>query len=280
MKEAILDYYIFNGKLVSSNDDKYFEGIEDPTVYEVIRIADGVVLFFEDHMMRMRKSIELLGYKLKKMDEEILIEIHRLIVANKVDNLNVKLICTKLDQEQQDFFVFFVESYYPSADVYAKGIHTVTLSIERENPNVKTVNRQLKETVKKIRESTGAFEVLLINHERYITEGSRSNIFFIKADRVYTAPEGDVLLGVTRNHIMKVCQELGIEVEEKMMHMNDMESLQGAFMTGTSVNVLPISCIDDVQYPSVDNELIRRISEGYQRDMYAYMVKKHRNKAY
>ena len=122
-----------------------------------------------------------------------------------------------------------------------------------------------------------AFEALLVDSNGYIPEGSRSNIFFIKGDTVYTAPKGDVLLGITREYILKTCKELNIRVIEENIHICDLAKLDGAFMSGTSVNVLPIASIDDIKLNSVDNEIIRAVNNGYMDGMEKDIINKRRD---
>lgn len=270
-REAILNYYIYNGEVYSTEDMEVFDHITSPIIYEVIRIIDGIPLFLEDHLERLRKSLDLLEVVLQKSDEAIIAEIFQLIKINECKQMNVKLLCSNLYGKQQDFFTYFVSSHYPEASLYERGIHTILFYSERENPNAKVFNTSLREQVNEAIKKADAYEALLVNKDGYIMEGSRSNMFFVKKDTVYTAPAEDVLLGVTRNCIMKVCKELKIKVVEKAIHEKDLASLDGAFMTGTSVNVLPIRSIDTIKLNSVQNPVIHRILEGYLKAMKEYM---------
>jgi len=261
--EAILKYYIYNGELLPTTENKGFDEATAPLIYEVIRIIDGVPIFLEGHIERMRKSAELIGKSIKKTDDEIIDEIHKLIDANKEYNMNIKLLCFNLDCSNQTFMIYYIKSSYPEKEVYEKGIHTILFESERENPNAKIMNSDLRQRINDEIKAKNAYEALLINRNGFITEGSRSNIFFVKGDKVYTAPAGDVLLGITRNEIMNVCREQNIEVIEKEIHRDSLKDLDGAFMTGTSVNALPISTIDDIKLDSVNNIIIKKISDGY-----------------
>lgn len=99
-------------------------------------------------------------------------------------------------------------------------------------------------------------------------------MFFVKEKKIYTAPKGAVLLGITRQHIMEVCKELNIEVVEENIHVDDLQTLNGAFMSGTSVNVLPISTIDNIKLDSVNNHIIRKVANGYENKMKEYIKSK------
>ncbi len=269
--EALLKYYMYNGELVPTSDAKGFMEATSPLIYEVIRLIDSVPIFLEGHIKRMRKSAELIDKTIKKSDEEITEEIHKLIDANKEYNMNIKLLCTNVDSPEQTFMVYYIKSSYPEKEVYEKGIHTILFHSERENPNAKIVNAGLRQRINDEIKEQNAYEALLVNRNGYITEGSRSNMFFVKDDKVFTAPAGDVLLGITRNEIMNVCNEQNIEVIEKEVHKDTLRDLDGAFMTGTSVNALPIATIDDIKLDSVNNTIIKKIAEGYLQKMQEYI---------
>jgi branched-chain amino acid aminotransferase len=198
-----------------------------------------------------------------RKDQEIIGDIKKLIEANNVKNLNVKLLSAYEEGKKETFLAYFIESYYPDEKVYREGIHTILYHYERKNPNAKVLNVSFKDEVNKKIKEMNAFEALLVNKEGYITEGSRSNMFFVRGEKVFTAPKGEVLLGVTRKHIINVCKELNIDVVEENINIKDLDKIDGGFMSGTSVNVLPISSIDDKKYSSADNNLIKAIQDGY-----------------
>lgn len=263
-----------DGNLLSTKDLNIFHKIEKPPIYEVIRVIDGVPLFLEDHLDRMRKSAELVGTTIKRSDKDIERDIGKLIEINDVKNLNVKLLVADIEGQDQLFLTYFIKSFYPPEEYYRDGIHTILFHHERENPNAKVQKSSFREEVAKKLQENNAFEALLVNEDGYITEGSRSNMFFLKDSKIYTAPKGTVLLGITRQHIMEVCKELNIEVVEENIHINSLNTLEGAFMSGTSVNVLPISTIGDIRLDSVNNETIRKVKDGYLRKMEEYIERK------
>ncbi|NMB07142.1 MAG: aminotransferase class IV [Tissierellia bacterium] len=271
--EAIEKFYLVNGELKSTGDLKIFNKINKP-IYEVIRIIDGVPLFLEEHLERMRESASLLDYKINKTNSEIKKDIKRLILENQIKNLNVKLICTDVEGMGQVFLSFFIKSFYPPEEYYKKGVHTTLFHYERQNPNVKVqISAFNMEVAKRLKEKK-VFEALLVSKAGYILEGSRSNIFFVKGDKLYTAPKEAVLLGITRKHIFQVCEELGIKIIEENIHVGDLDKLDGAFMTGTSVNVLPISTIDHIYLDSVNNKMVKEINNAYVNKVMKYIKSK------
>lgn len=275
--EAVKDYLIINGKIKRTKEVDIFEKIDKPSIYEVIRIIDGVPLFLEEHLDRMFFSAKLINYDIEKDRKEIEEEIKSLISNNKVERLNIKLLSSETEKEEKVFLVYFIESFYPPKDYYTNGIHTILFDYERNNPNAKVLFSSFKDEVSKEIKKQGAFEALLVNKSGYILEGSRSNTFFVKDNKVYTAKPKDVLLGITRKHIFKVCKKLDIGIIEESIHTEDLNKLEGAFMTGTSVNVLPISTIGKINLNSINNKLIKEINNYYVKQMENYILK-HKNK--
>ena len=270
--EAIKDYFIVNGQIYPTSHKGIFERIDRPPIYEVIRAIDGVPLFLEDHLARMYKSAELIDYDIGRDEKQIREDIKTLIEKNKIDRLNIKLLSSQVDKEKI-FLVYNTESFYPPEDYYRKGIHTSLFHYERDNPNAKVQHSSFKEDVAKVLEDNKAFEALLVSKTGHIPEGSRSNMFFVKEGKLYTASPEEVLLGITRKHIFEVCKNLGIQIIEESIRVEDLEKIDGAFMTGTSVNVLPIATVDKIQLDSVNNKMVKEINQAYIGKMNDYIQK-------
>jgi D-alanine transaminase len=78
----------------------------------------------------------------------------------------------------------------------------------------------------------------------FITEGSRSNIFFVKDGCLHTHPEsGNILSGVTRKNVLRFARQKGIPVREEPIHEKDLNLIAEAFITNTSAEVKPVTSI-------------------------------------
>ena len=186
--EAMLEYIILNGKIKSTDEINPMEIAKNLPVYEVVRINEGAALYIEEHIERMKKSAELIGVKLEMDDIEIKGHIRRLIETNGEHDMNVKLLVANFTDEGFDFAAYFIKSFYPPAHMYEEGIHTILYRSERENPHAKLVNIEQRESINRKRQQEGAFEAILVNEKGYVTEGSRSNLFFVKDSKVHTPP--------------------------------------------------------------------------------------------
>ena len=269
--DAVSNFLIHNDLLRPAADSDIFEAINGRSIYEVIKIAQGVALFFEDHMARMRQSARLLGLDLNQPDKRVLEQIAQLVRENRCPEANAKLVWTRVDGRPV-FLTYFIDREQPGPEVARRGIHTLLFEGRRDTPNIKTISGSFRERVKAARAREGAFEALLLDAQGYITEGSRSNLFFILNGRLYTPPAEAVLMGVTRKQVIAICAEMGLSVREKRLHRDALEHIEGAIITGTTVDVLPIGSVDSLQLPSASHPLLCDIIRRYDALAAAYIA--------
>lgn len=231
-------------------------------VYEVVRIIRGIPLFFEDHYLRLKNSLDLLGEEIKLSQRELKKQMEKLVSANRLKDCNVRLV-VYLSGEEQNYIMYISKSYYPGNEEIEKGVKTSLLQLERENPNIKIGNEEYKELVARKIKEKDVFEVLLVNETGKITEGSKSNVFFVNGSRVFTTPGEYVLKGVTRQKIILVCKMLELELIETLISVDSLKDIEGAFLSGTSIKALPIADIDRHSYNSGAHPTITAIIEQY-----------------
>lgn len=260
--EAKNKFFKFNDDILETGDSNIFQRIEKPSVYEVIRVMDGVPLFLDDHLDRMFKSASMIDYNIPYDKSQIKASIRDIIIKNGVKNQNIKLLASDVANENV-FLVYFVDSFYPPKEYYKNGIKTILFDHERDNPNAKVQRDEFRNKVKEALEDKDAFEALLKNKDGYIPEGSRSNMFFVMDNKIYTGPSKEVLLGITRKYIFNLAEILDIDIIEETIHRDDLGKLEGAFMSGSSVGVLPITRIDNMIIESTDNQTINSLYEAY-----------------
>lgn len=92
----------------------------------------------------------------------------------------------------------------------------------------------------------GAEEALFVGNEGYITEGTHTNVFAVQGQTMRTAPLSErILPGVTRAWILDHAAEVGLRIKERPIHVNELPHLSEMFLTGTTVEVLGVSAVDD-----------------------------------
>ena len=106
------------------------------------------------------------------------------------------------------------------------------------------VNSQL---AKKEAISCGYDEALLLDTEGYVSEGSGENIFVVRNGILKTTPLTSILEGITRNSIIQIAQENGMQIHEERFTRDEVYIADEAFFTGTAAEVTPIRELDGRQ---------------------------------
>lgn len=97
--------------------------------------------------------------------------------------------------------------------------------------------------------SAGYDEALLTDMNGYVAEGPGANMFFEKANTLYTPSKGNILPGITRATVLEICDDLGIQVEEGSYTINDLKQSDAAFFCGTAAEVIGWESIDEYAFP-------------------------------
>ena len=232
-------------------------GIE---IYEVVRVMEGVPLFLEDHLKRFYHSAWLLHLEIPLGEGQIFQRLRDLIRVNGIEEGNIRFSWTFRPSGR--FLAYFIPHKYPSEEEFRLGVACGLLKAERHDPNAKVVQAGLRaEADRKIREE-GWYEVLLISGKGLITEGSRSNVFFIREGVLRTAPDGDILPGITRQKVLQLIHGEGLRLEARSLTPEELESAEAAFLTGTSPGVLPICRVESLALP-VNHPCVNRLAGAY-----------------
>ena len=274
MDLCINEFFVFGNEIKLSEEFKEYSISTGKSLYEVIRISDGIPIFFMEHLERLENSAKIMEYRLVITRDEIISGVLKLINKNKIQNGNLKLVVNySLKNEKDDnhgknnndekFLAYFVKHSYPTKQQYDLGVKTISYHGERSNPNAKVIDSNFREKVNQKIKNENVYEAILVDNEGFITEGSKSNIFMVMGSKVVTSEVINVLPGITRQFIIKTCKRLNIEFEEKNVHLSDIESYDGLFISGTSPNVLPISSVDKLAFNSSQNSTINLIKDGF-----------------
>jgi branched-chain amino acid aminotransferase len=240
-------------------------------LYEVVRVIRGRVLFLEDHFNRVKKSAERLRLKVW-YDEKMLRENLRILInANKLQFGNIKFVFHFENEKNNNYFFAYQLPYkYPSPDEYNFGVNLLTYQYQRPDPGVKNWLPSFKAEISELKEKNDVYEILLVNDEGIVTEGSQSNFFLIKGNTIITPPKDLILPGVTRNYIFSICKEHNIQIKEETFRAHELFSAQSAFITGTSPKILPVSEIDGEKF-LVRNHILQKLISAYEKIIEEYI---------
>jgi branched-chain amino acid aminotransferase len=247
-------YFIFNGELTPNSVFKASENAGG--IYEVLRVESGVPLFIEDHLDRFYHSATLARKAIRFTPDQIKRFILELIRENQVFSGNILLSC------KENLKAFFIPHKYPDSQWYEAGVPCGILKAERENPNAKVFQTPVRQQADELMEKENLYEVLLVDHFNRVTEGSRSNVFFVKNDSLVTPPANEVLLGITRQKTILLAKTNGIQVLEQEVTLDALPHFQAAFITGTSPKILPVAQIGKCRFDP-QNQLVQQLREKY-----------------
>jgi branched-chain amino acid aminotransferase len=261
MNECYGKKFILNGELHPFDHFDNSLVYEGDSVYEVIRMIKGHPVFFHDHMERLESSIRIRQKENLVKISDLRNNIIDLAKTEKRKDINLKIVFN-YNQDSRNYLIYFIEPIYPSEEQYKKGVKGILFYAERKDPESKVINHKLRSSIyyKLILES--GYEALLVNQDNQITEGSRSNIFFLKGETLTTAPDDKILNGITRKHILEICHEHKIKVNFICVPVESIQDYDAAFMTGTSPMVLQFYCIGNI-YFNVRISLIENLRRLY-----------------
>lgn len=251
----IHDYFIVNGKLKLNTE--FIPKENEGGIYEVIRVINGIPLFLKDHLKRLSVSAAIAQMEIRHSEPEIRQYIIQLIEANKTKEGNIIITCLKKMK------IFFIAHNFPDPELYIKGIYCGILSAEREKPNAKIFQTSIRQQADRLIARNGFYEVLLADHFNRITEGSRSNVFFIAENQIITPPGNEVLLGITRKKAISLAGKIGYTVVEADVFLDDLPTFQAAFITGTSPKFLPVNKINEIKYDP-KNKIVQQLISDYE----------------
>ncbi len=225
-------------------------------VYETIRVSHGIARFVDEHCRRLQLSADAIGLEHSYQPSEIERYITDIIAANEVETCNIKVLLiggkTATDAE---LYILCLAPYFVERKLYKTGCHCVTYEYERMYPHSKTLNMLPSYLAYRGAQSQGAHDALLINRRGEITEGTRSNFFALKDKTIYSPPEDEILLGVTRDHVLALAKEQGFDIVHQPIPLDTLSSYDAAFLTSTSAKILPLHTVDDIILPIIPTDI-------------------------
>jgi len=245
--------FINHNKAKISVDDRGF--LFADSVYELICVLNKKIIDLDQHLNRLKISLKKvkIKYKLNKKKFEKII--NKLVKLNKIFNGYVYIQITRGVAERKHEFP---DKYHPSTiiftkhlkinkEIYEKGVKIITI------PDIRWLRRDIKTTSllpnvlsKQLAVEKNAFESWLIDNGN-ITEGSASNAWIIKnSNTIVTHPANNkILRGITRDTIIKILKKNGFNIKEKPFNLIEAKNAKEAFLTSSTLSVLPVVKIDN-----------------------------------
>lgn len=226
-----------------------FEGIRS------YKTENGAKIFkAKAHFERLHYSAEKMHIKLPYSVQELIDLTYQLLEKNNLENAYIRPL------------VYLGEnmSLQPTNEVHVmlcawewgrylgdKQLKLMTSSFQRPNPKSCFVDAKVTgHYTNSILATTeakqkGFDEALLLDMNENVAEGPGANFFFEKDGKLFTAPLGNILSGITRQTIFELAEELGFEVVEKFFSKEEVYEADGAFFTGTAAEVAAVGSLDN-----------------------------------
>jgi branched-chain amino acid aminotransferase len=275
VNECCGKFFVVAGKIKTLDqfDESFLtEGI---SVYEVLKVNDKTPLFAEDHIERLFSSARVAGATAWPPPTMIKESIRDLITKNfNINEGNIRLLLHFPGslQEMPVLYSYYTSHSYPSEEQYAQGVPLTIFRAQRRFVHSKIINLDFRASVNQKIRNENAWEALLVDKDGYITEGSKSNFFMIRKNILVTAPEKDVLPGITRKYVLDICRRSGIVAEEKKIHSGETDKYDSCFITGTSPGILAVKKIESTRF-KVDHPLLKKLALEYKLTVNDYIAK-------
>ncbi|ENN96740.1 branched-chain amino acid aminotransferase [Methanocaldococcus villosus KIN24-T80] len=269
-----------NGKFVDKEEAKisvfdhgllYGDG-----VFEGIRAYDGVVFMLKEHIDRLYDSAKAICLDIPLTKEEMIEVVLNTLRVNGLKDAYIRLVITRgegdlgLDPRKCKNPNIICIAVPMDPLLGEDGIRVITASVRRLPvdvlpPAVKSLN-YLNSILAKLQANyANVDEAFLLDENGFIVEGTGDNIFVVKNNILKTPPVYySVLKGITRDVVIKLAKEEGIEVREEPLTLYDLYTADEVFITGTAAEIVPVFEIDGRKINNGKiGEITKRLKEKF-----------------
>jgi D-alanine transaminase len=223
-------------------------------VYEVIRTYGNRPFQLDAHLVRLEKSANALSLRVPVLRAQLNALIHEAVAKAGYGESKIYVQLTRgvaprdhqFPAEATPTLVLTVREMRPPDDlVRGKGVDAITIDDLRWGRcDIKSINLLGNVLARQQAKEAGVFEALFIRQGEAL-EGSVSNLFIVHNGDLVTAPEGRYILsGVTRSLVLSLAREAGLPVREKGLSRAALYSASEVFLSGTTIEILPVTRID------------------------------------
>ena len=232
-----------------------FEGVR------AYKTAAGTAIFrLAEHTQRLFNSGRIYLMEIPYEKEQLMAAQREVVRANKLESCYLRPIAfygsEKMGVSPKGAKVHVAIAGWPwgaylGAEALEKGIRVKTSSFARHHINVTLARAKFSGTyansILANQEATmdGYDEALLLDVDGFVAEGSGENLFVVKNGKLYEPELTSALVGITRDSVITLANDIGIEVRAKRMTRDDVYIADEAFFTGTAAEVTPIRELDN-----------------------------------
>ncbi|MEM3087646.1 MAG: branched-chain-amino-acid transaminase, partial [Candidatus Bathyarchaeia archaeon] len=216
----------------------------------------GVVFKLREHVDRLYRSAQAIMLEISLTRDEMVNAVLETLRKNNLRNAYIRLIVTRgvgdlgVDPRKcpKASIVIIAEPVEPlfGKEAREKGIVAIIASTRRDPPQattheIKSMNYLNSILAKLEAIAAGANEAIMLDMRGFVSEAPTTNLFMIKAGRIFTPPTtASILHGITRERIIKLGQDLGYEVIEKDITVYELFNAEEVFLCGTHAEITPV----------------------------------------
>ena len=232
-------------------------------VFEGARVYNGKIFKLNEHTKRLFFSSKTLGFKLPYRENVINKACEEIVKRQKIQNGYLRPFAWRgsemmaISAQNTTIHVAIatweMSTYFDKKKKF-KGIKLQTSKWMRPPSN--TAPTQAKAAglymictlIKHNAEKNGFDDSLMLDSKGYVAESTGANIFFVKNNKLYTPIADCFLNGITRQTVINLAKKNKIHVTEKRVSPNELLTADEIFLTGTAVEITPISQIDKKKF--------------------------------
>ena len=225
-------------------------------LFETMRIYEGQVFRLLRHIKRLADSAEMLGFPLGELDLKN--AVMATIQANQLSEARIRITISfgegamipDLSTCRKPTVLIMAQPYQPHPEaVYQKGFRAVVSSIRRNSQSplsrLKSTNYLESMLARRQARTARVDEALCLNEKGFLAEASMSNIFILTNGTLRTpSQESGILPGITRETILELAPQLGINIFEHDLRLDEVFQAQEAFLTNSLMEIMPLTEVE------------------------------------
>lgn len=232
-------------------------------VFEGIRVYEGKIFKLKEHTERLLKSASILDLDIQYSIDDLINITSGLINKQNIKNGYIrpvawrgseKMAISAIDGSTNLAIAAWTWPSYFSPDQMLKGIRLTVSNWRRPAPNSAPTDSKaaglymICSLSKHAAEKKGFDDALMLDYRNFIAEATGANIFFVKNHKLFTPVPDCFLNGITRQCVIKIARKLKIDVIEDHFEINFLKDCDEVFLTGTAVEITPVSSIDKYKF--------------------------------
>ncbi len=232
-------------------------------VFEGLRIYNGKIFKLDEHIERLFKSAKIVDLDIPYNYQEVVDISKEIILKQNISDGYVRPVVWRgsemmaISAKKGSTNLAIAAWEWPSYFSPKKLLQGIKLNVSkwlRPSPESAPTDSKaaglymICSLSKHEAEKLGFDDALMLDYRGYVAEATGANIFFVKENELFTPVADCFLNGITRQTVIQIAQENNIKVHEKHFQLDFLKTCDEVFLTGTAVEITPVSSINDFNF--------------------------------